>query len=328
MPRTVRLASTSDVFAAIPPLLGYVPHRSFVLIFFCNGPDRTIRSRLVARVDLDQLGRDPAALAHALTRRAMDLPVHAAIGLVVCPNSPAPDSPLPYRTEILALTRAIEQLGFRVSEVGHIPDFIEGAPWHSYLSSERTGVLPDPCTTAVAATMVSEGFVTARSRDELAAVFTPAPPEDRARLEPQVQSAVAQARADRALPDAASDRLDRADSAITAAVNGDLPVQDREISDLIATFSVEPFRSANVQRQFDRSSAWMHRAHDLPLAIRSRTMREPPRRGGRPPRLCSRRRPHRQIRRRRWHRASATAHTPPAHRRSPAAAAPAEISDR
>ncbi|OLZ50271.1 DUF4192 domain-containing protein [Amycolatopsis keratiniphila] len=244
MARTVKVTTTTDVFAAIPHMLGFVPHSSLVLIFIGNDPRRPNRTELIARSSLDNLDRDPEALAHSLTRRAMDRPIHAAIGLIVCPASSDTDQILPYQTELLALTHAIQQLGIRVSELGHVPGFTEGAPWRSYLDAGRTGVLPDPFATAVAATAVSEGLVTARSRDELAAAFTPAPLADRARLEPQILSALGKAQADRGQPDAARERLARADSAITAAAKGSLPLGDKEIADLIATFSTEPFRSA------------------------------------------------------------------------------------
>ncbi|MFE5567025.1 DUF4192 domain-containing protein [Amycolatopsis japonica] len=244
MTRTVKIGAMADIFAAVPHLLGFVPHRSFVLIVVGSDPLQPNRTEMVARVSLEQLAEDPTALAQQLTHRVLDRPVREIIGLAVCPPPPDTDSALPYRTEILALTHAIRQLGFCVNEVGHVPDFIEGARWRSYFDKERTGQLPDPFATPLAAAVVSEGFVTARSRGELASAFIPADPHDRIRLEPYIASALRQSRADQALPNAARDRLTRADVAIAAAANGALPTQDVEIADLIATFSVEPFRSA------------------------------------------------------------------------------------
>ncbi|WP_020636246.1 DUF4192 domain-containing protein [Amycolatopsis alba] len=243
------------MFAAIPHLLGFVPHKSFVLIFIGNDPLRPNRSEMIARVSLDDVGQDPAALARHLTRSAMDHPIAAVIGLAVCPSSPEPGSALPYRTELLTLTHEIRQHGLRIDEVGHVPDFTEGATWQSYLAEDRTGRLPDPFATPVAATVVAEGLVTARSRDDLAAVFTPAGPALRARVAPLIFSALEQTRADRTQPDVARERLARAEGAITAATTGTLPAEDHEIADLIATFSVEPFRSAMFN---DRSTKALH----------------------------------------------------------------------
>ncbi len=254
MSPTVRVTTTSDVFAAIPHLIGFVPHESFVLIFIGNDPLLPNRGQMIARFSLDVLRKDPVALARDLTRSVMDRPLARVIGLAVCPSPPEAGSALPYRTELLALTHAIQQHGIRIDEVGHVPDFTEGAKWQSYLAEERTGQLPDPFATPVAATVVAEGFVTASSRDELAAVFTPADPADRARLVPLIASALQQSHADRKQPDVARERLARAEGAITAATTGVLPANDHEIADLIATFSVEPFRSAMFS---DRSTKFL-----------------------------------------------------------------------
>ncbi|WP_410585436.1 DUF4192 domain-containing protein [Amycolatopsis sp. lyj-108] len=242
MPRSVKVTTSSDVFAAVPHLLQYVPEESFVLIIVGSDPARPNRTEMAARVSLQQFDQDPSALARLLTRPVMDRPVREVIGLVVCPALPGPG--LPYRTYVLALAHEIRQLGFRVDEVSHVPDFSEGALWRSYVDMERSGHLPDPFSTPIAAATVAEGIVTARSRDALVGAFSPAAETDRARLEPHIISALAQSRADRDQSDAARDRLARADTAIAAASYGVLPTGDTELADLIATFSIEPFRSA------------------------------------------------------------------------------------
>lgn len=252
---SVRLTSTSDVFAAIPHLLGFVPDRSLVLIFIGNDPLRPNRAEVVMRTALDDVGRDPVALARQVTQRVLDRPMAGVVGLAVCPPSPGNGSALPYRTGLLALTRAIQQHGLRVDEIAHVPDFTAGATWQSYLAEERAGRLPDPFATPLAATAVAEGLVTARSRDDLAAAFTPADAAVRARLAPLIVSALEQSRADRAKPDIARERLARAENAITAAAAATLPAEDHEIADLIATFSCEPFRSALFD---DRSTQLLH----------------------------------------------------------------------
>lgn len=244
MSGSVNVTTASEVFAAIPHLLGFVPRRSFVLVVVGSDPLRPGRVEFAASASLEVFDQDAAAVARKLTRSVMDRPVREVIGLAVCASFPGTNSALPYRTGVLALAQEIRQLGFSVGEVGHVLDFSEGSVWRSYLDTERSGHLPDPFATPVAATAVAAGIVTARSRDDLVNAFTPAAATDRVRLEPHIVSALEQSHADRFPPDAARDRLARADSAVTAAAHGVLPTEDTEIADLIATFSVEPFRSA------------------------------------------------------------------------------------
>jgi uncharacterized protein DUF4192 len=103
-------------------------------------------------------------------------------------------------------------------------------------------MLPDPTTTAAAVTSTVAGFTIAASREDLAARYVPAEETDRDRLRPLIATAISRAQNDQSRPAAARNRIARADAAVSAADDGDLPTDDAAIADLVATFTTPRFR--------------------------------------------------------------------------------------
>ncbi|WP_143265474.1 DUF4192 family protein, partial [Amycolatopsis lexingtonensis] len=97
---------------------------------------------------------------------------------------------------------------------------------------------------AAAAAAVAAGNTIAASRDDVAARFTPAPEPLRARLGSRIAAATTNVALDEQHPTTAAARLTRADTAIRAAIRGELPADDADIVDLAATFATLPFRDA------------------------------------------------------------------------------------
>ncbi len=161
----VRVASTSDLVACVPYLLGFVPTRSLVLIGL--RPPR-LRCGLVARIDLPPDGADVEPLLDLLVPSLLrDDPEQVAV--VVYDDQPWVPDARPRQELVDALDAAFAREGVGVKEA-------------AYVGTERfwsfTCRLPDCCpdqgrslarlgSSVVAATMVVQGRAPLRDRDEL-----------------------------------------------------------------------------------------------------------------------------------------------------------------
>ncbi|MBE8524212.1 DUF4192 domain-containing protein [Amycolatopsis sp. H6(2020)] len=244
MPLT--LASTTSVVASIPALIGFMPDNSLVLITTLTNDDGSASTGPLTRIDLTHLADNPQDCARQFNRQCGDLPVLCVTGAVVrsVNGDAAGGNSLPLRADVDTVIAVLAEHGFTDVDIVHVPAIAAGAHWRSYLDADRTGVLPDPATTAAAVAAVAAGHTIAASREDLAARFTPGPGHLRARLQPRIADAVDLAAIDQHWHLAAHVRLARADAAIRAASHGELPADDAAIVDLAATFAVSPFRDA------------------------------------------------------------------------------------
>jgi hypothetical protein len=239
------VASTTSVVASIPALMGFIPHDSLVLLPAFARADGSATTGPLMRADLADLIHDAADCLQSFPRQLADLPVLCVTGVVVCETDQdtAADA-LPQRESVDTLTSLLAEHGFTDIDVIHVPAIADGARWRSYLDPERTGVLPDPATTAVAVAAAVSGQAVAARREDLAARFTPASEQVRERLQQRIADAVADLGIDAQRPAAAAARLQRADTAIRAAGLGTLPVHSANIVNLAATFATPPFMDA------------------------------------------------------------------------------------
>ncbi|WP_410598014.1 DUF4192 domain-containing protein [Amycolatopsis sp. lyj-23] len=240
------LASTTSVVASIPALVGFVPGHSLVLITTLTNDDGTASTGPLTRIDLTRLTHHADYCARQFHRQCVDLPVLCVTGVVVGTvdqNAALGDS-LPLHADVDAVIARLAERGFTDVDIVHVPAIAEGARWRSYRDADRTGVLPNPTTTAAAVAAVAAGLTIAASRDDLAARFTPAPGHLRARLRSRIDEAVELAVIDQHWHVAAHVRLDRADATIRAAGQGELPADEGVIVDLTGTFAVPAFRDA------------------------------------------------------------------------------------
>ncbi|MFJ7212686.1 DUF4192 domain-containing protein [Amycolatopsis sp. NPDC098790] len=237
-------ASTTTLVASLPALLGFIPDDSLVLITALTNHDGSVTTGPLARIDLTRLTDHTDDCARHFNRQCGNLPVVCVIGIVVRTVDDDADGSLPHRTDVHSVIEQLAEHGFTDVDVVHVPAVAGGARWRSYRDPDRTGVLPDPAATAAAAAAVAAGHTIAASREDLAARFTPAPENLRARLQPHITDAVTSAAIDETWHLAAHLRLARADAAISAAAHGELPTDDAAIADLAATFSTLSFRDA------------------------------------------------------------------------------------
>ncbi|MGW5748549.1 DUF4192 domain-containing protein [Amycolatopsis sp. NPDC003861] len=238
-------ASTTTIVASLPALLGFIPDDSLVLTTALTNDDGSVTTGPLARIDLTRLTGHAEDCARHFNRQCGNLPVLCVIGIVVrTVDEDNADGSLPQRADVDSVIEQLVEHGFTDVDVVHVPAVAEGARWRSYRDPDRTGVLPDPASTAAAAAAVAAGHTIAASRDDLAARFTPAPENLRARLQPHIADAVTSAAIDESWHLAAHLRLARADAAIRAVAHGELPTDDATIADLAATFSTLSFRDA------------------------------------------------------------------------------------
>ncbi|MEV4049549.1 DUF4192 domain-containing protein [Amycolatopsis sp. NPDC049688] len=244
MPLT--LASTSVVVASIPALIGFTPENSLVLIATLTNDDGSAGTGPLTRIDLTHLTRHADDCVQLFSRQCGELAVSCVTGVVVRADDEdtADDGALPPRADVDSVIAQLAERGFVDVDVVSVPAIAEGARWRSYRDTGRTGVLPDPASTAAAAAAIAAGHTIAASRDDLAARFTPAPGNLRACLQPHIADAVEHAVIDQDSNLAAHRRLARADAAIRAACHGELPADDAAIADLAATFATLLFRDA------------------------------------------------------------------------------------
>ncbi|KAA9157965.1 DUF4192 domain-containing protein [Amycolatopsis acidicola] len=255
----ITLRSVEDVLAALPPLLGFAPSDSLVVFGMKDENNKGVFSRSI-RIDLQALSQPGFAeyLAHVIDQSGITHYVSVVV-------QDTDDDELPHRHEVRAVSRAVKELTSSEGLWLHLPAFVAGATWSDYHRPLRTGTLPDPATTSVAAAATVEGRRTYSSRDELRRQFVPAPADTRLRVL-ELTAPIARAVELEEITDdraALSRRLDEIDTAITAATRGELPDDDTTVARLIAALNSVTLRDIELaQEPGDRTLAaenlWVH----------------------------------------------------------------------
>lgn len=239
---TLTIDGTGDVLAGLPAIIGFVPRHSLVLLATIHRSDNSCTVGSTMRADLGHVVANPGQYVDLFARQTGDLPVRGVLAIVIRPlNNPSDDADLPQRDTADTIATLLTGHSLDDIEVVHVPDIAAGARWRSYLTPERTGVLPDPASTVFAAAAAAEGRVVADHRHDLVARLSPGPEPLRERLQQPIEAATTAAVIDQHRPDAAHARLTRADAAIHAASEGTLPTDETAVIDLIATFATTPF---------------------------------------------------------------------------------------
>lgn len=165
----LRLSDPGELVAALPALLGFPPLRSLVLI--CLEGPRGSTLGLVARLDLPPA--EDLATVDAVVEQVAQLCARRATGAAVlvvvedrCRRGGAPGPGRPHRALVRALRTGMEEVGTELAGAHHVDRVEPGARWSSY-GDPRSGVLPDPRCSAVAAAHVVAGRVLRASRAEL-----------------------------------------------------------------------------------------------------------------------------------------------------------------
>ncbi|MFJ8815250.1 DUF4192 domain-containing protein [Amycolatopsis thermoflava] len=239
-------SAMDTLLASLPAVLGFYPDAS---VFFtpltrsAADSDQTIVP-FTARADLANVLADPGHFVHGATTAARDITAEEVV--LVVTGSTREDKKPPAKETIAPLREGLRHHGYPQVEAVHLAGFVAGARWFSYDDPRRHGTLPDPRNSAATVQTVLNGDVIYESRAELAALFTPAPQEDRDRLASliaTVAAAVTDEESRHDLP-ALQARLARLDQAVTDAAHGTLPDTDEKLADLIGAFACVLMRDA------------------------------------------------------------------------------------
>jgi hypothetical protein len=239
------IVGLDNVLSSIPAMLAFVPTESVVFLPLVSEPGGGQTLGPVARVDLTVVTAMPDTVARQLARVFSPLPVTALIAAVITTVDKPVDG-LPYRSDVAAISKALSENGLPEFEALFVPSFITGARWTCYLHPGHSGVLPDPATTALAASAVVAGESIKASRDDLARRFTPGPVADRKRLRPLVATAASTIAFEDGADDrrALRERLASMDRAVSDVGEGRYPDRDVVIAELIAAFGTPALRDA------------------------------------------------------------------------------------
>lgn len=186
----VSLHSPGDLIAAVPALLGFVPHRSLVLIMLDPSPsvpdtrhpaddDQSAIVRLVARVDLPEAEdrRSMIAIANRLAHTATAINAAAAIAVLVddrIQRDARPDRRLfQLATQLRRRLRA-DDVAFPAAWA--VRSFDGDTVWRSVFEPDHHGIVADPIASPVAVAKVWHAYPIRRSRAELTDLLTPDAP--------------------------------------------------------------------------------------------------------------------------------------------------------
>lgn len=298
----VRITNRSDLIAAIPTILGFVPTDSAVIVGTAAG-----QLSAVARMDLAQVA-DLASHLHTyrLLERAhvaeivivsgdqpvtevaahhprnqspgsqhptADRPAGDGIAYVlngrVAAHRAALDPAMPYAAQVAQLVRVLTNAGHQVAHAAWLPAITPGKAWRCYHDPGCDGVLPDPRSTVLAAIAAIEGRVTYASRDELVDTLRPDPDVDLERRAELIRVLTLMGNS----PDPTVGR-GLVDAALDRARAGQLPCSDRELGDLAMSLSIPAVRDASLRHCLGPTSRaaqqlWTTLARAVPAPYRA-----------------------------------------------------------
>ncbi|WP_166459401.1 DUF4192 domain-containing protein [Amycolatopsis pithecellobii] len=171
------LRDPAQIIASVPPLFGFRPADSLVLLGLggTRGSEVCSAVRLAvpsAEHESEIVRQLPSAFTESGTRAI--IVVLVGQGQVHPPGSTGP----PYRRLVGLLRETFTAVGMEVLYALWTPEIREGAPWASY-DDAAEGVLPDDAKTVTAAVFSAAGYVTFDSREDMASQLAP---EDAAAL--------------------------------------------------------------------------------------------------------------------------------------------------
>jgi len=221
-----------DLVAAIPHILGFYPERSLVMVGLARGTPHVID--FTTRVDLPSPAEEQDVISRMMAMVAFQ-PVTHVVLVVIDADGSADD--LPHRDLIAECRERFANADFVVVRQMWTATTATCGLWSCYEHDGCGGVVPDPQFSAVAVASVQAGFVTFRTREELAAVLDPDANEALARRNELLATADPAAQS-------AHDLLALAEAAVDRALTGSLPAKDHEFVLLAVALSNHEVRDA------------------------------------------------------------------------------------
>lgn len=230
-----RLHDPGDLIAAVPHLLGFHPADSVVVLVVEH---RTVAMAL--RADLPPPDRPGGALERLLTPASRHRGATTA-AVVVGGGSGDPPEHLPHDALVDDLDDALLVLGMPLALAVWVRATAKGERWFGYHDAGTTGTTPDPASTALAAATAARGYVTYPSREAMAEVLEPDPPEALSR-----RSALLNRRATEPEEPAPARRQELIRSEVLRATTRKRPLTDEEVVDLAHALSDPLVRDASL----------------------------------------------------------------------------------
>ncbi|WP_238815439.1 DUF4192 domain-containing protein [Nocardia brasiliensis] len=182
----VRVDEPGELIAGVPAMIGFAPERSLVVLVLRAVPDRADGAIIdaVMRFDLDQEGGRGRLRAEQVARCVAQVSAHddvaEVLAVVVDDRSVEPDlcgSDIVERCGIgrfdmliAALARRLAAQDIALAGAWAVRAIRPGQCWWSLFGMERSGLLSDPATSAVALAQVLDGRPVLASRTELTAM--------------------------------------------------------------------------------------------------------------------------------------------------------------
>lgn len=219
---SIVLSDVGQLIVGIPPVLGFHPVNSLVVIGLQGSDDSPLVS-LMLRTNLPEpADRDQVATQLVYPLRLNRIPKAA---LVVIGDRDPDSLDLPHRALLTTCQARFAMAGIAVVEQVWAASTRCGEPWQCYQHRSCGGLLPDPRSSVLAAASVAAGVVTHDMRDDLVATLAPAPDDVLARRADLLAAAID----DDGEQDAGADRLGLVTAAIGRALDGVLPESDEDI---------------------------------------------------------------------------------------------------
>jgi hypothetical protein len=221
----VQVHGPADLVAAVPHLLAFHPVDSLVVLVLSD--DDAGKVAMSLRVDLP-----PPRHRRALARQLL-APIRCDAGsvvlVVVGGGTPDPPSALPHQGLVDCLAAALATAAVPLVDAIWASGTAEGDRWIEYGPAGRTGVVPDPAVSELAAACAAAGMVTFASRADLAAVVAPDAPEALSRREALLDEATLRAERDQDREQAARKGLLLITRAVTNAYGRTTRMSDTDV---------------------------------------------------------------------------------------------------
>nr|WP_113693199.1 DUF4192 domain-containing protein [Amycolatopsis albispora] len=248
-----------EMIATVPPMLGFRPANSVVLIVHRHGENGQPGSIVqMARSDLP-----PPGFALAVAERFVPL-VHgnsAATVLIIGGGGEFAGAELVETIREQFAATGVDPVHFL-----WMAEIRTGMPWRCYLDPDCRGELPDLEHGRIAAVAASAGLVTFSSREASAARLDPTDPEAISRRSRQLDQA-----ADEAEPDSRAMVPEQGFAVVRAAIRrahrGRLELSDKDVLDLVFALQITEVRDACLALAVPSGTAVARAAEQLWLAM-------------------------------------------------------------